>query len=172
MTELLDEWQAFQDRAVQAVQRGNESEHWPGYGSRLLLQVLVRPAFKSVIGWQLYQRDPVIYRRRTIENGGLPRYVACRTEWVKEQDVVKFISPVTHLQYLNRLSPTMRYEMVETDAEWCQQTIEGLLALSVPAFVKTDSIGLDGVSYEVNWGSYMAGVKFRWWEMALLSGGH
>lgn len=163
MDKLIDEWPIFQNRATRAVQKGYEPEHWSGYSDQLLLQVLVKPSFASVVGWQLYQRDPVIYRRHPIENNGLPRYVACRTEWVKDQDVHKFASPITNLQYLNRLSPTMDFQMVETGPDWAQEIVKKLLAVSVPTFIKSNSIGLDGVSYELNWGNYMAGVKFQWW---------
>ncbi len=156
-------WQVYSKGGRKAVRQGFEPEHISGYSDKFLIQMLRLPSFTSEIGWQIYQRNPVIYRRHPIENDGEPRFVGCRTEWLKEEDIQRFSSPVRSLQYLNRLAPTMRFQTVELDPQWTQQQTASLLSVSVPPFAVSNSIGLDGVSYEVRQGSYMAGTCLNWW---------
>lgn len=156
-------WQVHSKGGRKAVRQGFEPEHISGYSDKFLIQMLTLPSFTSEIGWQIYQRDPVIYRRHPIENDGKPRFVGCRTEWLKEEDIQRLSSPVKSLQYLNRLAPAMIFQTVELDPQWTQQQVASLLSASVPPFAVSNSIGLDGVSYEVRQGSYMAGTCLNWW---------
>lgn len=156
-------WQVHSKGGRAAVRQGFEPEHVSGYSDKFLIQILTLPSFTSEIGWQIYRRNPVIYHRHPIENDGKPRFVGCRTEWLKEEDIQRFSSPVKSLQYLNRLAPTMRFETLELDPQWTQQQIASLLTASVPPFAASNSIGLDGVSYEVRQGDYMAGTCLNWW---------
>jgi len=57
----------------------------------------------------------------------------------------------------------MKFRSLELDPEWIQGTLTRLCSLTLPLFVKSHSIGIDGVSYEVHYGDYMAGTKLIWW---------
>ena len=156
-------WQVHSKGGRKAVRQGFEPEHVSGYSDKFLIQMLTLPSFTSEIGWQIYQRDPVIYRRHPIENDGKPRFVGCRTEWLKAEDVQRLSSPVRSLQYLNRLAPSMTFQTVELDPQWMQEQLTKLLTVSIPAFVVGDSIGLDGVRYEIHQSATQTDTRFNWW---------
>ncbi len=156
-------WQVHSKGGRKAVRLGFEPEHVSGYSDKFLVQMLTLPSFTSEIGWQIYRRDPVIYRRHPVENDGKPRFIGCRTEWLKEEDGQRFSSPVRSLQYLNRLAPTVKFETVELDPQWIQGQLAKLLTVSIPAFVVGSSIGLDGVTYEVYQSGTQTDTRFNWW---------
>ncbi|WP_284420982.1 MULTISPECIES: hypothetical protein [unclassified Bradyrhizobium] len=41
--------------------------------------------------------------------------------------------------------------------------LRDLRAISIPPFVKISGIGLDGTTYGIEAGGYMAGVRLSWW---------
>jgi len=156
-------WFTFRERAVDAVRRGYEPEHISGYDDHLELQLLTLPAFGLTVGWQVYRRQPTIYRQHLVENDGLPRFIATRTVWKHEADVEKLYSPLKRLEYLNRLSPSLSFQAVEVEPRWIQEELDKLHNLVIPPFVETRSIGLDSVIYEICQGSYMTGTRLNWW---------
>lgn len=153
----------FREKAVDAVRRGYEPEHISGYDDHLELQLLTLPAFGLTVGWQVYRRQPTIHRKHPVENDGLPRFIATRTQWMHEADVEKFHSPLKRLEYLNRLSPSLSFRAMEVEPHWIQEGLDRQHKLVIPPFVATSSVGLDGVGYEICRGSYMAGARLNWW---------
>ena len=156
-------WQVCSTDGRAAVQQGFEPEHVSGYSDKFLIQMLTLPSFTSEIGWQIYQRDPVIYRRHPIENGGKPRFIGCRTQWLQEEDVKRFSSPVESLQYLNRLAPTLGFQTVELDSDWLQNKLTEFRAISIAPFVESNTFGLDGERYEIVQKGSMSQSHFGWW---------
>lgn len=157
-------WYSFQRQATQAVRAGYAPEHISGYSDHFELQILKLPSFESTIGWQIYLRQPVVYRKHSPENEGLPKFIATRTRWAHQEDWQIFDSPVKRLEYLNRLSPRLHFGYQELEPIWIQDQLEKFHKLTLFPFVKDNSVGLDGVSYEINHGNSMAGARFGWWE--------
>jgi len=157
-------WNIEHSAGPEAIRRGFEPEQVSGHSDKFLMQLLILPSFTSEIGWQIYRRDPVIYRRHPIEKDGKPRFIGCRTEWLKAEDIQRFSSPIASLQYLNRLAPTMSFQTVELDPQWTQQQTSSLLSVSVPPFAERNSVGIDGVGYGLRQGNYLAGTCLNWWN--------
>lgn len=156
-------WPAFRKQGMSAVRQGYKPEHVSGYNDHLELQMLTVPSFETVVGWQVYRRQPIVYRRYPTENGGLPRFLTTRTAWAQQADVEKFSSPVKRLEYLNRLSPNLSFQKVEIDSTEIQHLLRILRGLVLPLFILDDSIALDGVSYELIHDSSMTKTRLRWW---------
>ncbi len=147
---------------LEAVRRGFEPEV-AEHGKRLLLQLLTLPSFESVVGWQIYQCNPVISRKQLPSDEAKTLFVGCRTEWLQEEDVKHFSSPVKSLKYLNRLAPTLRFQMVELDAGWLQSKLTELRAISISPFIESNTFGLDGERYEIMQKGFIMQSHFGWW---------
>jgi len=160
---LTRSWDAFREEATEAVRTGYEPEHTSGYTEHLELQLLTLPAFWPAVGWQVYGLQPVVYKKHPVENGGLPRFIATRTMWMYQADVEKFHSPLKRLEYLNRLSPSLSFRAVEVEPRWMQEELDKLHKLVIPPFLVNNSVGLDGVRYEICQSSFMAGARLNWW---------
>ena len=156
-------WEVNNNAGRKAARRGFEPEHLSGYGDLLLMQLMMMPSFTSTVGWQIYQRSPILYRRRPIENDGKPRFLGCRTEWVQEEDLKRFSSPVTSLKHLSELAPTMRFQSVELDPEWLQSKQTELRSISIAPYVDSETFGLDGVRYEITQNGFKTHSCFNWW---------
>lgn len=156
-------WHTLRDQAMSAVRKGHKPEHVSGYDDHLELQLLTLPSFETVVGWQVYRRQPIIYRRYPTENDGLPRFIATRTAWAQAADAERFSSPVKRLAYLSRLSPSLSFQTAEIDPVETQQALKTLRGLVLPLFIVDDSIALDGVSYELHHDSSMTRIHLRWW---------
>lgn len=163
-TQQIDtNWFTFREQATDAVRQGYEPEHTSGYAEHLELQLLTLPSFAPTVGWQIYRLQPIIYRKHPVENDGLPRFIATRTMWMYQADLEKFSSPVKRLEYLNRLSPSLSFQTVEIKPGCIQKGLDGLHKLVIPPFLANNSLGLDGVRYEVCQGKFIAGTRLNWW---------
>ena len=156
-------WEVNNNAGREAARRGFAPEHLSGYYDLLLMQLMTMPSLTSTVGWQIYQRNPIIYCRRPIENGGEPRFLGCRTEWVQEEDLKRFSSPVSSLKHLNDLAPTMRFQSVELGPEWLQSKQAELRSVSIAPYVDSKIFGLDGVRYEITQSGFKTQSCFNWW---------
>jgi hypothetical protein len=158
-----DLWYDFQTLAVEAVRRGHDPDWDRSCRYHRFLQVIEIPSFDTVVGWQLFGKW-------TETSEGMPdEFIATRTAWLQERDMEAFRTPidrlrVLRLKHLHRLAPALEFATVKADRDIVGGLISRLGEARMPNMITRTGVGLDGTTYEVVLGDYMAGVTFHWWE--------
>jgi len=138
------------------------SEHASGIGARAL-EILRHPeVYPSLPAWQ---RSDVLLRLTKFEGLGEywvwavarrdGRYLLRRVIWDR---------PADHRP--GAVDPTTFGSDANLPAELLDEQLAGLRSPVLAPFVRSDTIGIDGVKCGVEYGSYMASASLHWWSSA------
>ncbi len=144
VNELAEEWCRLSDEAKAIIRKGSGAES-PRF------RLFVWPAFWNRLGWEVWRN-----------NRDGPTGTAVLTTWRVDIDGPKFRSPVERLRYPRPMRPTIEVTRITIDGDWLQSRIETLRALSIAAMPLHDTIGLDGVTYELHFNAGFFHGRYEW----------
>jgi len=153
--EQVAEWDELQTAAKAGLRDGR----WipAGSGPRLA-RVLERPAFAPAVAYAVCDA-----RSDSADEPGGALWVV-RVAWRRDLDLPKFGSPVERLRVPQALAPTVEVARAAADPGAFFRLLEALRAAPVPALAgDPETLGLDGVTYELALDYVLTGARYRWW---------
>jgi hypothetical protein len=152
-------WPKFRIYAVSQVRKGFGPPYHKKRRPTNLFGILRDDSFYDVVGWQVYELT---------DGEEPPSYIAQRTCWKQDQDSRRVHDPIESLEILRltagqEIQPVLESASVVPDAARIVAARDRILALWLPLRVERNNIGLDGASYELIQGDYMARSTLRWW---------
>jgi hypothetical protein len=151
--EQMNEWLEFQESALQELRARDDARE---RSVLLVMRMIVLPSFQAAEKWEV-----------CCDNSGDSgeKYFAALTRWEREADMEKFRTPVERLKHPRELAPTFTILRFDLNAHRAGYWLERFSALSVTPLPKESSIGLDGTSFELEFGHVLfSGSRFLWWN--------
>ena len=143
--EQMIEWGLVRDRAVAHMR---ECGHIRVSKHRPQAQFLILPSFTDSIAVDIVR-----------SNDELAAYV---THWRLSTDIEAFATPVERLKHQTPFMPTYDTARINITHDRLNSILVQLSATQVQLSPTTNSISLDGTSYELNSGTGFTGVRLRW----------
>jgi hypothetical protein len=151
--EQMNEWLRFQDSALQALRAGDGGRQ---RGASLVMRMLVLPSFEAAEKWEVCC---------DASKESQEKYFVALTRWERVTDREKFITPVERLKHPREFAPTFTILRFDLDADRAGHWLERFEALSLTPSPQEGSIGLDGTSFEMEFGdSLFLASRFAWRE--------
>jgi hypothetical protein len=147
--EHFGEWHRLEERAIELLHAGSAPNR---VGVATLFRILERPAFDSAVGWEIC---------RDVREG--KRYFGVCTIWRRDVDEAKFANPVQRLQYPRELTPTIETCQLELEDAFAETAYERLKAMHAPVLLEVESVGCDGVFYELAFDLGFVRAQYGWW---------
>jgi hypothetical protein len=137
-------------RAV--VMRFRERAYFNSSRSKPILQYLAVPVFGNPCCLDSLRRT----QDREI--------IVQRTCWRWDLDVEAFSSPVERQRHPRPFEPTIESIILDVDVERLEAALARLSRSNVPLAFENPAKGVDGVSYELELGTFWASCRLRWWH--------
>lgn len=155
--DLHEFWHDLRNRATETVREGFLPRLDGRRPAIALMQIVYLPSLSSsTISWHLHRCDIVADRK--------PSYVGARTEWQMDVDYERCRTPIDLVRHrVNRIEPTIRRCQIDADGGQVEDVWALVSSLSLPIFTEREYVGLDGETYELTLGNYMANMTIRWW---------
>ena len=139
------EWGIVRDRAVAHLR---QCEHINIAKHRPQTQFLILPSFTDSIAVDIVQSA-----------AQLAAYV---THWRQTTDIEAFATPVDRLKHPTPFIPTFDSTRVGISSDQLDSLLTDLTTTQINLSPTTNSISLDGTSYELNSGTGYTGIRLRW----------
>ena len=149
--EQIKEWFAFEQRALESVRSGSVPSEM---GIKRVLQITIVPSFEPAICWEICQRVPSSDKN----------YFVVTTRWQRNDDVVKFETPVERLKHPRILDPTIETQSLDLVSFTVEEFLDRLKSVSIAAYVGETTCGFDGTQYELAFGDFFLNAKYSWWQ--------
>ena len=85
------------------------------------------------------------------------------TVWNRVRDRAAFVSPVERLKYPRPIQPTIESKTIDATHDELSKVTSQFTGVQIPIANVGYSIGLDGVSYELQIGSGFGWTRLHWW---------
>lgn len=144
-TEQMLEWGMVRDRAVAHLR---QCEHIDISKHRPEAQLLILPSFTDSI---------VVDVIRSSDE--LAAYI---THWRQTTDIKAFATPVERLKHPTPFIPTYDSTRVDISTDQLDSVLTQLRRTRINLSPTTNSISVDGTSYELNSGRGYTGIRLRW----------
>ena len=143
--EEMMEWGLVRDRAVAHLR---ECRHIDTSKHRPLAQFLIIPSFEDTIAVDIVHSQQQ-----------LAAYV---TLWRSTIDINAFASPVERLRHPRPFLPTYESHQACVPTQNLAELLEQFSQIVLPLSATTNTISLDGTSYELRSGDGYSGIRLHW----------
>jgi hypothetical protein len=96
-------------------------------------------------------------------NSSIPT-LGVRRVWRRRSDLAKFEAPIIRLRYGPKLQPAIDEEEVVLARDVADGILERAASVRVPACIRERTVGADGESYVLSFGSLFVSTRFEWWS--------
>lgn len=145
-----EDWYSLEQQAIELLRSGNIPS---SLRVRQLFRLLVLPSFEAASSWEIC-KDVMT----------MNRYFVIQRIWHKYSDLYKFETPIVRLRYPHPLLPTIEVQQYPLEVDWVEATQAALKSLVINVMVESDTIGLDGTSYEVAFDNGTVQARYYWWH--------
>ena len=155
-TEIMEQEQINEFGHVQeaAIERLRTATGWrSARKGSLKFQLLTLPSFENGVSWEVRE----VHLRHRDSQTRLYRYC-----WRMDVDLDAFSSPVKRLKHPRPYSPTIEVAYVEVDQTIVARYQQRISSTPVSLVAPKNSIGLDGVIYELALGDFCQS-RLCWW---------
>lgn len=117
---------------------------------RPLLQYLVMPSFHDTWCIDIVRTGHVL--------------AAYHTTWRMTNDIKAFTTAIDRLKYPRRYTPTLVSDRLAINDDAVKSFLDRLECIQIPLRLTSNSISVDGVSFELKMGDGCTGVVLQWYK--------
>lgn len=153
MEHIEKEWSELEEKAMYLLSHPHLLPEQKGLGKfHLALRLWHYPAFEKYTVW-------LVYRGVKDDTSCLLREVV----WDMQDEAERMLNPLEGLKRGFHIEPTFRTRTIEIKREETDNRLAELQSLSLPAFIHSDRIGLDGESFGIAVGTGFLNAQVSWW---------
>lgn len=149
MEQRQKEWREHETQATYLLEHPHLLPEQKGLGKfQLALRLWHYPAFEPYTVWLVYRGENCLLRE---------------VIWDRQTDANRILDPLEGLKYGFQTIPSFRIRSVELVGEEIDRRLSDLKRISLPVFIQSNTIGLDGETFGITIGNGFLNAQVSWW---------